>query len=85
MWATIRRNFESIHTLVKNGCDIEIKDVYGKTAVDRAEMRAMFNIRDYLVKEAGKERKRIFPVFTVRLGLEELIKNESMEFVAGKK
>lgn len=85
MYAAANRNLEAVHTLVKNGCSITSADKYGYTAVDRAETRGFFSIEDYLRREASKPRKRIFPVFTVQMKLEQLLKNDSMQFTAEKK
>lgn len=36
MMAVMNQSLESINSLLKNGCDRDLKNVYGKTAADKA-------------------------------------------------
>lgn len=60
-------SLESINSLMKNGCDREDKNIYGKTAIDKAKYKN--NILDFIERYPKMRRK--FPKFKVQLDIQK--------------
>ena len=51
-------SYNSLETLLENGCEIEKKDLFGFNVIDKARMRGFDSLRLFLEKKA-EERKEI--------------------------
>lgn len=81
MIAVANQNHEAIHSLLRNGCDMAIKNRFGMTAIDKAAGNP--NIQQFVSN--FNEKKRGFPKFSVKMRLESLLRPPFWEDVKAMK